>query len=288
MSNILVAMPAYNEEKYIGSIVLKAKLFTDTILVVDDGSTVDTARIARLAGALVQEHEHNQGYGAAIQSIFRLNKEQSPDCLVVMDADYQHYAEDIPLLVKPILSGDADVVVGCRKQESIPRYRKIGQAVLSLFTRLVSGSHVKDTQSGFRAYSRRAVSMLSLKQTGMAVSSEITAEAARLGLKVVEVPIRVRYDGDGSTHNPVAQGIHTMNRILSMISERRPLLFFSILGGVLMLAGFGAGIYSYNLLVSTSVPPVGTMLISALLIIVGLLATFTGIILHTVTKVLGK
>ena len=287
-SRITVALPAYNEEKYIGSTILQARKYVDEVLVVDDGSTDDTIGVAILAGASIVRHEHNMGYGATIQTILNTAKSRSVDCLVIMDADYQHHAEDILAIAAPVLSGESDIVVGRRRLESIPRYRKIGQAILSLFTRLVSNSQVQDTQSGFRAYSLRAVSMLSLHQNGMAVSSEITAEAAKLGLRVTEVPVQVRYDGDGSTHNPVAQGIYTLTRVLNMISEQKPLLFFESVGGLLLVSGFATGVRSYNMLITTGQSPVGTMLVSALLIIVGLLSSFTGIILHTIVKVLGK
>lgn len=233
----------------------------------------------------MHKHNQNMGYGATIQTILRIAESYGDvSCLVVMDADCQHDADDIPALASPVLSGEYDLVIGRRKQESIPGYRKAGQLILSLFTRLVSGSQVADTQSGFRAYSPTAVSRLVLKQNGMAVSSEMTAEAARLMLRTIEVPINVLYHKDGSTHNPVAQGAHTLLKVFGMISEQKPLAFFGLGGSLLSALGLLAGVHSYNLLMSTEIPPVGTMLISVLLIVVGLLSAFTGVILHVIAE----
>jgi len=288
VSKIIVALPAYNEEKYVGSTILQVRKYVDKVIVVDDGSTDDTIGVATLAGAEIVCHEHNKGYGATIQTILDTVKPRNVDCLVIMDADYQHHAKDIPSIIAPVLSGSADMVIGQRRPESIPRYRKTGQAVLSMFTRIVSRSQVRDTQSGFRAYSPRAINALTLRQSGMAVSSEITAAATKAGLKVTEVPVHVRYDGDGSTHNPVTQGIHTLTRVLSMISEQRPLLFFESIGGLLLVIGFTVGLRSYNMLIATGLPPTGTMLLSSLFIMAGLLSCSTGVILYTIVKVLDK
>lgn len=287
-NKVIVALPAYNEEKYIGSAVLKARKYANTVIVVDDGSTDSTVEIAKMAGAVIVRHEHNSGYGATLQTILNTARRMNIVCLVIMDADYQHEPDDITAVAAPILSGQFDLVVGQREQKSIPKYRVLGQSVLSVFTRAVSGSKVRDTQSGFRAFSRKAIDMLELHQTGMVASSEMTAEAARLGLRVTEVPVQVRYDGDGSTHNPLNQGVHTLNKVLNMIAERKPLLFFGSGGIALLVAGVLVGAYSYNTLISTSVPPVGTMLVSTLCIMVGLLMTFTGILLHTIAARLGK
>jgi len=110
---IIVALPAYNEEKYIGSVVLQAKKYANEVIVIDDGSTDRTAKIAKLAGATVIRHGENKGYGSAIQSILTEAKERATDILVLLDADSQHNPDEIPSLTKAISEG-YDLVIGSR------------------------------------------------------------------------------------------------------------------------------------------------------------------------------
>lgn len=217
---VLVAIPAYNEAGYIADIVIGALRYADSVIVLDDGSTDGTARIATEAGARVYNHEINKGYGAAIQSILNLSRSILPDVLVIMDSDTQHSPSDIPAVIEPILDG-YDMVIGRRNSRDIPRTRRVGGRILSIATRCLSGSDIQDSQSGFRAYSRKAVEMIKPRERGMAVSSEITGLAAWAGLTITEVPISIRYTDDSSTHNLWKQGFYTLWRIMVMIARRR-------------------------------------------------------------------
>ena len=282
---VIVGMPAYNEEKYIGSVIPLAKQFGDEVIVVDDGSIDRTAKIARLAGATVVQHNKNQGYGAAIQDILAEAKKRNPDILVILDADSQHNPEEIPSLIKPISSG-FDIVIGSRKIQSgnIPAYRHIGQKVLSYLTNIISEERISDTESGLRAYFRKAIDTLELKEKGMAISAEIVSVAAAKGLKVTEVPISAIYTKDGSTLNPVSHGLGVLRRIIVMISERRPLLFFGSFGAIAILCGIVAGIMVIRTLFATQVLQTGTALLSMLLITIGMLSIFTGVILDILVR----
>ena len=217
---VIVAMPAYNEGKYIADIVSRATGYADMIFVIDDGSTDNTTREAERTGAEVIQHLDNKGYGATIQDILSSMRGTSFGMLVIIDSDNQHDTADIPKLVKTIRD-EADLVIGCRAGKDVPFYRRIGGTTLSVFTWMLSGVWIKDSQCGFRAYSKRAVDMIRPKEKGMAVSSEIVALAAWAGLKIVEVPIRIRYSEDSSTHNPWKQGFYTLWRIVVMIVRRR-------------------------------------------------------------------
>lgn len=287
---VIVAMPAYNEGKYIGSLILQARQYADEVVVVDDGSADHTARVAEMAGAMVVRHGENKGYGSAIRSIMAEARKRNADILVTLDADSQHNPEEIPALIKGISEG-FDIVIGSREMQKnvIAPYRRLGQRLITRLTSVASGSKLSDTESGFRAYSRKAITTLELKEKGMAVSSEIVSEAASKGLKVTEVPISVTYTQDGSTLNPVRHGVGVVNRIMVMISERRPLLFFGLFGGLFLVLGLVAGIIVIRLYYfSANILATGTALISILLITIGLLTVFTGVILNVLVKRLNQ
>ncbi|MFQ5996416.1 MAG: glycosyltransferase family 2 protein [Dehalococcoidales bacterium] len=282
---VIVGMPAYNEAKYIGSVILQARGYADEVVVVDDGSSDRTSKVAELAGATVIRHGENKGYGATIQSILAQAKERNADILVLLDADSQHDPEEISSLTKAITEG-YDLAIGSRKlrRRDIPAYRQIGQKVISYFTRILSRSKLSDTESGFRAFSRQAIAVLEPKEKGMAISAETVSEATAKGLRITEVPISAIYTPDGSTLNPVKHGFGVLNRIMVMISERRPLLFFGIGGGISIALGIFAGVVVLQKLFASQVLHVGTALISMLLITIGMLSIFVGIILNVLVK----
>ncbi|MCJ7655242.1 MAG: glycosyltransferase family 2 protein, partial [Dehalococcoidia bacterium] len=212
---VLAGIAAYNEARYVGSIVLQARQYVDEVIVVDDGSTDNTARVAELAGATIIRHAENRGKGAAIQSILAEAKKRNPDILVLLDADAQHDPNEIPVLIKPISEG-FDLVIGSREaqKDKTPRYRRIGQKVLLRSTRLASKTNISDSESGFRALSPKAINELDLKENGFAIESEMITRAAAKNLKITEVPISNIYTIDGSTLNPIRHGIEVLSRII--------------------------------------------------------------------------
>jgi glycosyltransferase involved in cell wall biosynthesis len=278
-------MPAYNEGKYIGTMVLDARQYADEIIVVDDGSRDATAKIASLAGAHVIRHEKNRGYGAAIRSLIAEARKRDPDMLVIIDADGQHDPGEIPLFSKSIEKGN-DFVIGSRRQQKgrIPFYRRIGQGIILRTVSVLSKNKLSDSESGFRAFSRKALKAIDLKESGMAVSAETVAEAFKKGLKVAEVPITVTYNQDSSTLNPLAHGFGVLTRIMVMISERKPLFFFGLGGVVLMTIGLAAGIRVLQMFADSHILPVGTTIFTMIFLIIGAFSVFTGVILWVLSK----
>jgi glycosyltransferase involved in cell wall biosynthesis len=283
--NVLAGIPAYNEARYIGSVVLQTRQYVNEVIVVDDGSSDNTDRVAELAGATVIRHSENKGYGAAIHSILAEAKKRNPDILIVLDADAQHDPNEIPVLIKPISEG-FDLVIGSREaqKDKTPRFRRIGKEVILRSTRLASKTNIFDSECGFRAFSRRAISELELKENGMAVSAETIVRAADKNLKITEVPISNIYTMDGSTFNPIRHGVDVLSRIIVMISQRRPLFFFGLAGGILLAAGLIIGIKVLNIATTTGEVALGTTILTTLFIIAGILSIFTGIILNALSR----
>jgi glycosyltransferase involved in cell wall biosynthesis len=282
---VLAGIPAYNEASYVGSIVLQARQYVDEVIVVDDGSTDNTVRVAELAGATVIRHNQNRGYGATVQSILAEAKKRNPDVLVLLDADSQHDPNEIPNLVKAISEG-SDLAIGSREaqRDKTPRYRRIGQKVILRSTQFASKSNISDSECGFRAFSQRAISELELKASGMAVSSETIVRAAEKNLRITEVPISNIYTKDGSTLNPIRHGIDVLSQIIAMISHRRPLFFFGLAGGILLVLGLIIGIRVINIAATEGDLAIGSTILTALFIIAGISSIFTGIILNALSR----
>ena len=282
---VLAGIAAYNEAKYVGSIVLQTKQYADEVIVVDDGSTDNTAGIAELAGAIVIRFPENRGKGEAIKSILAEARNRNPDVLVLLDADSQHDPREIPVVIKPISEG-FDLVVGSRQaqKDKTPRYRRIGQRVIFRSSRLASGANVVDSESGFRALSPKAIHELDLQSRGFGIESEMIACAADKGLRITEVPISNIYTRDGSTLNPIRHGVDVLGRIIVMISQRRPLFFFGLAGAVLLLIALVIGIRVITIATATGNLAIGSTVLTTMFIIAGMLSIFTGIILNAISR----
>ena len=241
----LIVIPAYNEELTVGSVVALAKKFGD-VLVVDDGSMDRTFEIAKEAGAVVIRHERNMGKGYALRTAFEYALSKEYNVIVTLDADGQHNPDEIPLLMEPIVKGEADLVIGSRylngSKKKIPIYRRFGLWVLNKSTRVVAGVDV-DSQSGFRAMNRKVLEKLDLNSTDYSIESDMIVKAREERLKIMEVPISVRYDVPRKhKKNPLSHGLGVLASIVSLIGYKRPLLLF----GVLSLISFiVAGILAY-------------------------------------------
>ncbi len=216
MLSAVAIIPAYNEEVAIGSIILRTLKYVDKVLIVNDGSDDATVEIAELAGADVINHTTNLGKGEALKSGF--NAIGDYDVVITLDGDGQHNPDEIPTLIKPIVEDGADLVNGSRymngPEENTPAYRRVGQQGLDTATNVSAGIKVTDSQSGFRAFSKKACSCFRFYDTGFGIESEMLVDASEAGLKIVEVPITVRYDVDGSTKNPVTHGVGVLLKII--------------------------------------------------------------------------
>ena len=248
-STIVVGVPAYNEEKTIAPVILEAQKYADTVVVCDDGSTDLTAQIAERLGAEVVEHRRNLGYGAAIQSLFSRARELNADVLVTLDADGQHMPREVPRIVEPILSNIADVVIGSRmiggrSTRTMPWHRRAGVKIITKLVNNTTKHGIKDSQSGFRAYSRKSLDALTIHENGMGVSTEILMNAKKHGLRICEVSSRCNYHGtlaQTSTYNPVRHGLAVVSSIIKLVVEEKPLRALGIPGTLFLVVGIAFG-----------------------------------------------
>lgn len=285
---VAVAIPSYNEARFIGSVVIKALRHAELVLVVDDGSPDQTSSVATAAGALVIRHAANKGKAAGINTAFQWAAELGVAVLVLIDGDGQHDPDEIPALVAPVLRGEADMVIGTRfsaVHSSIPRYRQVGQRALTTITNLGSGLPVSDSQSGFRAFSRCALQQMRFQSRRFAVESEMQFVAESQGLRVTEVPITTDYT-EPAKRNPVRHGAAVVQSLVKMLERRRPLLAFGFLGVMLILVGVLLGLHVTSIYVAHQMLAVGYSLMTVILVIVGIVTTFVGIILHSLRTLL--
>jgi glycosyltransferase involved in cell wall biosynthesis len=288
--NIIVILPAFEEEVSIGSMVLLSKLYADKVIVVDDGSTDRTADIARKAGAEVIIHEKNTGKGTALKTGFAAAVEMGADVIITMDSDAQHNPADIPKLAAPIIKGEADVVNGSRyingSDKNTPAYRRVGQTVLDKVTNMKSGLQITDSQSGFRAFAASIVGVFRFNSTGMAIESEMLADVGEACLRIKEVEITVRYDVDGSTVNPIQHGLQVLVSILKDVEFKRPLYYFAIPGTFFGIIGVVMGANFLETFSRGGSLDFGPTILMVLLIIVGGFMIITGVLLHSLSTLL--
>ena len=287
---ITVGIPAYNEEKNIAKIIIKLKKITDCILVCDDGSSDSTAEISEELGAIVIKHQKNKGYGAAINSLFLKAKELETDIFITFDADGQHRIEDISLLREPIENNEADLVIGSRflqtKSEEMPNYRKMGIKIITKVTNLSIKDKLTDSQSGFRAYGKKAIHEITPTEEGMGVSTEILIKASNLELRIAEVPIKIHYHGDTSTHDPVSHGTSVLLSTIKFISIHNPLKFYGIPG--IIFLGIGLGFISWTIQIYSAHQEIITnvSLIGIGCIVLGAVLLMTAVILFSLVTLI--
>jgi len=237
----LVCIPAYNEEGPIADVIKRASNYADKVIIYDDGSTDQTSKEAKQAGAVVIKGDKNKGKGAALKSLFDYAKENNADAMVTIDGDGQFLPEEIPKLLNPILEKKSDVVIGYRFDDKteMPNYRKFGNKVLDKITNLASELPFKDTQSGFRSYSKKAINSINFSDTGFGVDSEILVSASRNGLKISEEKVTVIYDTgwETSTKNPVSHTGSVLSSLIELIALRHPLKYLGISGMTFIIFG---------------------------------------------------
>lgn len=294
---VLVGIPACNEENTIDDVITEAINYGSEVLVVEDGSDDDTAKQATNAGATIVSHASNRGYGAALQTLFTEAHRRRVDTLVVIDGDGQHETADIPRLVEHQHKTGSQIIVGSRfvgeNTESVPLLRHVGLFIINTLTNLSLGivrprNWIRDTQSGFRVYSREAVTSLAtdaMISDRMGASTDILYHAHAQGYDIEEVGTRVYYDvEDGSTHDPLSHGIVLLHNIVRTVESRRPMTVLGIPGVALSLLGSGFAYWTIINYLNSGSFGYGLAITSTFFVLAGIFSVFTAIILHSLNR----
>lgn len=203
---ILAIIPAYNEAGNIRAVLEDLRSFGGDVLVVNDGSTDDTAAIAKSMGAHVISHPFNLGIGGTVQTGLKFAREQQYDLAFQFDGDGQHRADQLPNILDLVKRGEADLVIGAR---TLPGGYKMGVSrwfgsrIFHWLIKLLSGHSIEDPTSGFRCYGKRTIRLFSRYYTDDYPEVESIITAARSGLRVVEVPVLMR--GRLSGHSSITR-----------------------------------------------------------------------------------
>lgn len=197
--SIFVVMPAYNEESTITGVMEELFNRGFNLVVVDDGSSDETYKVAENAGRVHEDHFHlykhllNRGLGGALRTGIEAALLHDAEIIVTFDADGQHDPDDIMNVCQPIMDGEADVVIGIRDFNHMPDSKKFGNTVMNIITWIFYGMKVNDSQSGLRAFKREAAEIIEINARDYGVSSEIVGEIKRHKLLLKEVPMKTIY-----------------------------------------------------------------------------------------------
>jgi glycosyltransferase involved in cell wall biosynthesis len=195
-------IPAYNEEENIKGVIQKSQKFVKDIFVVDDGSQDMTSLISRKAGAYVIRHEKNRGKGAAIITGFSEILKRNFDAVITIDADGQHLPSEIPVLITAFEHADGDIIIGERliNLDKMPFHRYLANKIGKFFISRAAGTHLRDTQSGFRIYSKEVIKRVIIDTRGFEMETEILLKARKAGFRIGSTRVTTVYADNHPSH----------------------------------------------------------------------------------------
>ena len=289
---ILACIPAFNEENIIGEVVKKTLSYVDKVIVCDDGSWDNTFNEAKISGAEVIHHSKNLGKGAALKSLFNYARNSNFDVIVTIDGDGQFLAEEITKLVKSIVEKKSDIVIGYRFDDKteMPSYRKVGNKILDKITSLASDLPFRDTQSGFRAYSKKAIDLITFQTNGFGADSEILINISKKGLRISEEKVTVIYNTGRktSTKNPLSHSGEVITSIIELVAIRHPLKYLGILGIIFLIIGIIFSVIIISTFNDTRYFSIPFTLLSMGSLLIGLMLLLMSVLLFSINKSLHK
>jgi glycosyltransferase involved in cell wall biosynthesis len=244
----LAIIPAFNEADHVGKVIAETRAQGLDVLVIDDGSTDDTAAVAQAAGATVVRNTRNMGLGPTIRRGYQEALKTDADVIVQLDADGQYDPAEIPKLIQPIESGAADMVLGSRLenlQYKMPFMKRLGNRAFSFVLRRLAHEDVQDGQTGFRAM-RRQVLEKCLPINEFSYTQEMIIRAAKEGFVIQSVPVHFykRYDDESRLFgNPFSFAYKAWWIILRTWRDYHPFAFFVIPGLLFLLASLGFAVF---------------------------------------------
>ena len=290
--HVIVCIPAYNAGQTIHDIVVRCFKYADKVVVCDDGSTDFTAVEAEKAGAIVLKHLTNRGKGAALHTLFEYSKEFPMDVMVTIDGDGQFLPEEIPKMVQPVLDKKTEIVIGYRFDDKteMPSYRRFGNKFFDKMTKLAANLPFRDTQSGFRAYSKKAIDSISFSTTGFGVDSEILIDAVKKNLTISEEKITVIYNTGGktSTKNPVSHSKDIFGSLLEYVALRKPMKFLGIPGLIFFIIGIIYSIIVIAIFNDTRYFSIPSTLVALGSVVIGLMLLMMSIVLFAIQRSLKR
>ncbi len=293
--NLVITIPAYNEEKTIGKVIDEipkkiAGIGKIEILVINDGSTDSTQKNALSKGARVISNAANNGLAYSFSRGIETALEMGADIVVNTDADFQYNQSQIPLLVKPILDHEADIVLGSRfagKIEHMSPQKYWGNLSMSFLIRLLTGLKITDAQTGFRAFSKEAAMRINVF-SDYTYTQETILEAWEKKLLIKEVPVEFRKrEGESRLiSNIFVYAKRAGFTVLETYINYKPLRVFLTIGGLMLLAGLAVGlrVFIHFLTFGYVEPYLPSAILSSMLLIVGLQIVVIGLVAKMIQR----
>lgn len=219
MDRVVIVIPAYNEGRALDKLLASIKFPLGDIIVVDDGSTDNTASVSHSAGVRIIRHKKNMGKGVALRTGFRDAIKEGAGWVVTMDADGQHCPGDVPLFLKAVKADKGDIIIGEREvsNRTMPTLRFLTNLTTSFIVSILGGKRVRDSQSGFRVLKSEVLSGVSVSTDNFQAESEIIIKAARKGFRVTSVPIKTIYNESNSHIRPFLDTLRFINLVLQSL-----------------------------------------------------------------------
>lgn len=289
MKKIAVLIPCYNEELTVKKVVsdFKKELPEASIYVYDNNSTDKTAEYALAAGAIVRS-EHKQGKGNVVKSMFR---DIEADCYIMVDGDDTYPADEIHQLIKPVLEGDADMVIGDRLsngtyfEENKRGFHNLGNRLVQGLINSLFNSHINDIMTGYRVFSKKFVKCMPVMSDGFQIETEMSIFSLVNGMNIVEIPItyRDRPEGSESKLSTFKDGYKVLMTLFDLFKNNRPLLFFGSVSLVFIIIGLMVGVpVLVEFSVSHFISKVPSAILAASLMILGIISFAIGIIVDAI------
>ncbi|NVM54667.1 MAG: glycosyltransferase family 2 protein [Candidatus Helarchaeota archaeon] len=247
-AQVITVIPAYNEEEGIAEVISKSLKYSDQVIVINDGSTDETEKVAKESKAIVKSHIVNRGLGLTVRDGINEAMKLGADIILTIDADGQYDADQIPDVLKPILDGKADLVLGSRFMGTIahmPRLKRLGNKIITLITRNLMNLDISDAQTGFRAIKREVFEHIVLT-SDYSYTQEMIIRASAEGFHLVDVPVNFYERKHGESRlirNPAEYSLNSAMTMLRAYRDYRPMTLFGTIGVLMMLIGTLIGLY---------------------------------------------